>query len=132
MDLAQRAETEHLEAAGVGEKRMRPAYETVQALMRGDDVESRPQPQMVGVAEDDLRAELLELARCHGLDRAVSADRHEDRRLDGAMRERQAPATRGATLRGDRELHRRDCSSAVAHYLPAPAEGSRSISIASP
>src|SRR6202011_6193188 len=100
--------------------------------MRGDDVESRPQPQMIGVPEDDLCAELLELAWCHGLDRPVGADRHEDRRLDGAMRERQTPAARGATLRGDRELHRRDCSSAVARYLSVPAEGSRSSSIASP
>jgi len=59
----------------------------------------------------------------------ISAENAPDR---GARFFFRLPAARGATLRGDRELHRRDCSSAVARYLPAPAEGSRSISIASP
>src|ERR1700693_3246940 len=111
---------------------MRPAHETVQSLMRGDYVESRPQPEVVGVAENDLRAKLLELARRHGLDRAVGADRHEDRRLNRAVRERQTPAARGATLRGNRELHRRDCSSGIVSYLPGEGLGSRSSRIASP
>ena len=55
-------------------------------------VQPRPQPQVEGVAEDDLRAHLFERARRDALDRAVGADRHEDRRLDDAVVEREAAA----------------------------------------
>jgi hypothetical protein len=53
---------EHLEAAGIGEDRAVPARETVQAAVRLDDLEARPQVQVEGIAEDDLRAELAVLA----------------------------------------------------------------------
>ena len=50
-------EAEHLEAARIGEDRSVPAHEAVQPAVRGDHVESRPQPQVERVAEHDLRAE---------------------------------------------------------------------------
>ena len=45
-----------------------------------------PQGQVVGVAEDDLGADLLEVAVQRGLDRALRADGHERGRLDDAVR----------------------------------------------
>lgn len=51
---------------------------------------------MEGIAEDDAGPVLRELRRAHRLDRAVGADRHEDRRLDVAVRERQLARARGA------------------------------------
>jgi len=68
----------------------------MQAAVRGDGFEPRAQPQVKRVAEDDLRMHFLELARLHRLDSAVRADRHEDRRLDHAVIERDAAAAREA------------------------------------
>src|SRR5688572_23344768 len=58
---------------------------------------------MVGVAENDLRVELLELPRGDPFDRAPRADRHEHRRLDGAVRRLQRAAARGALAMRHRE-----------------------------
>src|SRR5690606_19503489 len=63
------------------------------------------QEQVEGIAEDDLRAQFLDLPRQHALDRAVGADRHERRRLDGAARERDAAAAGGAVGAEQLELH---------------------------
>ena len=71
-------------------------HEAVQAAVRAHDVVARPQHQMEGVAEHDLRAEAFELLGRHRLDRAVGAHRHERRRLDHAVRELEAPAARSA------------------------------------
>ncbi len=67
----------------------------MQAAEAADHVESGPQPEMERVAEDDLRAERREFDRVDALDGAVRADRHEDGRVDDAVRERQAAATGG-------------------------------------
>ena len=56
------------------------------------DVEPRAHPEVEGVAEDDLRAHVVQAARHHALDGAVGADRHEDRRLHHAMVELQGAA----------------------------------------
>src|SRR5512134_1996156 len=60
-DPPERPETEYLEAAGIREYRAVPAHEAVQSAVRGDHFESRPQPQVEGVAENDLRAQRLQL-----------------------------------------------------------------------
>jgi hypothetical protein len=59
-----------------------------------------------GVAEADLRADVVEVARRHRLDRAVGADRHEDRRFDGAVGQREAAAAGGAVGGEEFKLHR--------------------------
>ncbi len=91
-DLAQIAQRKHLEAAGVGQHRLVPADEAVQALVRVDHLQRGAQPQVEGVAEDDLRADVLELHRRHRLDRAVGAHRHEDGRFHHAVVEGHAAA----------------------------------------
>ncbi len=73
-----------------------PADEAMQPAEFADDVEARPQEQMERVAEDDLGADPVELARRHRLDRAVGADRHERGRFDRAAREGDAAAAGGA------------------------------------
>ena len=122
--LAQRAEAEHLEAAGVGEERPRPAHEAVQAAVRGDDLEARAQPEVKRVAEHDLRAELDELVRRHRLDGAVGADRHEHRRLDGAVRELE-PAAPGAARRARTANASNGTQSACASRLAPAAKRAR-------
>ena len=67
-----------------------------------------PQPQVEGVAEHDLRADLAQLRGRHRLHRAVGADRHEGRRLDLAVGERERAAARGAVGGVEREFHRGD------------------------
>ena len=73
--------------------------------MRGDDFEAGAQPEVKGIAEADLGADFLEVARRHRLDRPVGADRHEDRRFDDAVRQRQATAPSGAVVGKKFELH---------------------------
>ena len=64
-----------------------------------------PQPQVEGVAEDDLRAHRLERRRHHALDGAVGAHRHERRRLDHAVVEREAAAPRVALVASSSNSH---------------------------
>ena len=91
-DLAHRAERKHLEAARVGQDRTVPAHELVQAAELVHHVHARAQPQVEGVAQDDLRADVTQFDRVHRLDRAVRAHWHEDRGFDGAVVELQAAA----------------------------------------
>jgi len=105
-DLSELREAEHLEPAGVGQDRAVPAHEAMQPAELADEVVSGPEKQMVRVGEHDLgagRAEVVGPERLHG---GVRADRHEDRRLDDAVRGRQAPGAGGAVGGEQLELHR--------------------------
>ena len=91
VDDPQVAERHDLEAARVGEDRPIPVHEPVQAAEPLDALRAGPQVQVVGVGEDDRRAGLGDLGRGERLDRGVRADRHELRRLDDAVGQRQLP-----------------------------------------
>ncbi|MPN22683.1 hypothetical protein SDC9_170066 [bioreactor metagenome] len=104
-DLAQRAEREDLEAAGIGQDGLSPVHEVVQALVRLDGIQPRAQPQVEGVAEADLGADVVQRLGGHGLDRAVGTDRHEDGGLDDAVVQRQRAAPGGAIGFQKFELH---------------------------
>ena len=80
------AQAEHLVAARVGQDRARPAHEPVQPAERRDPLRARPQRQVIRVAEDDARAQALEVARRQRLDGRLRPDRHEHGRLDHAVR----------------------------------------------
>ena len=84
-DLAQLAEGEDLEAAGVGEHGARPADEFVQAAHAADGFVAGAQIEVIGVAENDFGAERFEHVLRDGFDRALRADGHEDRRFHGLM-----------------------------------------------
>ena len=89
-------EAEDLVAAAVGQDRTPPADEPVQAAAARDQVVAGPQIEMIGVAEQDLGAEPLEIAVRDALDRALRADGHERRRLDLAVRRRQHAGARAS------------------------------------
>ncbi len=99
-NLAQIAQRKHLETAGIGQDRLVPADKAVQALVGVDHVQPGAQPQVEGVAQDDLRVDFIELQRRHRLDRAIGAHRHEDRRFDHAVVQRDAAAA-GVAVGGD-------------------------------
>ena len=82
--LAHRArmrQRENLEPAGVGQHRAFPAHEPVDAADAPEDFRPRPQQQVIGIREQDLRARILERLRELRLHRGLRADRHEERRL---------------------------------------------------
>ena len=64
----------------------------VESAAPRDQVVAGPQIEMVGVAQQDLGADRLEVAVGHALHRALRADRHERRRLHLAVRRRHTPA----------------------------------------
>jgi hypothetical protein len=59
----------------------------VQAAVLADHLEAGPQPQVKGVAEQDLRPARRHLVGRHRLHRAVGAHRHERRRVDASVGE---------------------------------------------
>ncbi len=74
-------------------------HETVEATVHIDDVGPRAQHQVKSVAQNDVRAEPLQLLGRHRLYRAVGSDRHERRSLYESVRGGQAPQTRGTVGR---------------------------------
>ena len=100
-------EAENLEAAAVGENRLVPIHELVQAAGGADDVEAGPQVKVVGVAQEDLRAHLAQLARIKRLDAGLRADGHEHGRLNDAARRGQSSEARfGARIGFEEFKHR--------------------------
>jgi hypothetical protein len=87
VDPAQALEGEHLEPARVGEHRPGPGGEAVEAAHVLHHGFAGPQVEVVGVAQDDLRAGACDLAGAEPADHAVGADRHERGRRDGAVRQ---------------------------------------------
>ncbi len=77
---------EDLEAAGVGDQRPFPAHEAVQPAGGGDPLRPRRDEQVVGVAEDQLVAELGDLLGFEPAHRPLRRQRDEGRRLDRPVR----------------------------------------------
>ncbi len=84
--LAAVGEAEYLIAAAVGEDRLVPADELVEAAAARDQLIAGPQHQVIGIAEDDAGADLVKMLSSQRLNGALGADRHERRRLDRAVR----------------------------------------------
>jgi hypothetical protein len=99
-NFAEVGEAEDLEAAGIGEDSIGPGHEAVEAAELTDEVVTGAEEKMVGVGEDDLRAEFLgEVALRETFDGGLSAYGHEDGRLDvavGGMKDAGAGAGDGA------------------------------------
>ena len=102
-----RREAEHLVAAAVGQDRLVPADESVQAAHARDAIVAGPQIEMVGVAQEDGGAGIDQIAMRHTLHRTLRADRHERRRLDLAVRRDEPASTRASVGVRERETERR-------------------------
>ena len=85
VDRAAGREAEHLIPAAVGEDRPRPAHEAMEAAASGNQIVPGPKREVVGVAEQDLRAERFEIAMRDALHRALRGNRHERRRVDDTV-----------------------------------------------
>ena len=53
-----------------------------------EDIESRPNEQMVRISQNDLRIQFMELPRTDAFYRTLCSYGHERRRIDPAMRSR--------------------------------------------
>ena len=96
-DLANIAEAEHLETAGVRQDRAFPLHEIMQIAMQFHDFLTRAQPQVEGVAENNLCAGGFNFFRRHAFNGAIRTDRHKSRRFHYATIKHQA-ATASASV----------------------------------
>ena len=75
-----------LEAAAVGQDRLVPRIETMEAAGTLKDVDARTEIKMIRIAEDDLRPRVrLQFRNVYGLDGALRPDGHENRRFNHAV-----------------------------------------------
>ena len=84
-EFAQAGEGEDLESAGVGEQGAGPGDEAMESAEGADAFMAGAEIEVIGVAEDDLRAEVFEGLLRDGFDGALSSDGHEDGGFDGAV-----------------------------------------------
>src|SRR5436190_11464756 len=93
-DLAQLGQRKNLVTSAVGKNWSIPIHEFVESAEIPDHIQSRPDKQMVRVAENDLRLDLSQLSRRHCLHRALGSHWQERRRLDRAVCGGEATAPR--------------------------------------
>ncbi len=93
-DLRLLGQGEYLEAAAIGQDRSVPTHKRVQAPRQVDELWTGPEHQVIGIRQDDLRAETFDLGRMERLDGGLRSDRHEDRGLDRPSAGLELPKTR--------------------------------------
>ena len=111
-DFAQLGKAENLVAAGIGENRAVPGHEFVQAAQFANQFVAGTKIEMIGIAENHLRAEFFERFIAQALHGGLRAHRHEHRRFDRAMRSAQAAAARATRVghcNGKAEFHSLEC-----------------------
>ena len=78
---------------------MIPALEPMQAAGSIEDVRTRTKKEVVGVAEDDLRVDIvLQFVAMNTFDATVRTDRHKNRREDVTMVRMDNTGTRADSL----------------------------------
>ena len=93
-DFAQFGKAEDLITAGVRKDCAVPRHELVQAAEFADQFVARPQIQMIGIAQNDLRAEIFQRFIAQTLHCALRTARHEERSVNRSVRRRHASAAR--------------------------------------
>ena len=83
--------------------------------MGRDDIKTRAQPEVKGVAQDDFGTTVGDFLGRERLDRAIGPNWHERRRFDLAMCQRHASTSRRAALPQELELHARTPTAGVIH-----------------
>ncbi len=89
-DFADFREGPDLEAAGICEHGAIPGGEGVESAKLLDDLGAGPEPEVVGVPEDDLSIHHDEIVWVEGFDGSLRANGHEDGGLDHAVRSGEA------------------------------------------
>ena len=95
---AQGAHTESLKAAAVGEDGAGPSHKAMQAAGPPDGGDAGAQVEVIGVAEDDLRAQAGHFLGSEGFDGGLGSDRHKGGGLDDAVGRGQQAGPGGAVL----------------------------------
>src|ERR671915_267555 len=99
------AEGEDLETARVGEDGPVPPHEAVETAQGFDDLGTRPEIEVVRVAEEDRGAELAQAVRVEPLDGSLRADGHERGRGHDSVGGCENAGARLAVGGGDLEVH---------------------------
>ena len=94
--LASLGKTEDLIAAAVRQDGLVPANELVEPATPSHPLIARPQHQVIGVAENDARTDVVQIAWCQCFNSTLGPDRHEYRRLDCTVSGLEDPAASGA------------------------------------
>jgi len=92
LNLAQITQRPDLKSAGIGKDGAIPGHKAVQATHLFDKFRTGAEHQVIGITEDDLCANLIKVAGCHGLDCCLRANWHENRRFYHAMWQMHATA----------------------------------------
>ncbi len=85
LDFAEFAERKDLKAAGIGQDGTIPSHKRVQTTAVLHNFVAGPQEQVVGIAENDIDLQLLQIARLERLDGSLRTDRHKYGGLNGTM-----------------------------------------------
>src|SRR5260370_12392515 len=107
-DLSQGAQTPDLEPARISQHGALPSDEFVQPAACLDRFDSRSQPKVIGVPQNDPRVEFrrLQFFKTNSLHRPRSSDGHEHRRFDYPTTGREQTGTRFAFTRNNIEVER--------------------------
>ena len=94
-DFAALGQRKDLKTAAIGQYRPLPPAETVQAAGPFEDFGARPQVQVIGIPQNDLRAHLLlQVAVENALDASDRSYGHKNRRFDRPVTGRDYPGAR--------------------------------------
>ena len=84
--LAGLRERENLEAARIGEHRIRPAHEPMQTTQPSNHIVAGAQVEVIGIGEHERSAQFPDLDRGERLDRCLRANGSKNRRNEITMR----------------------------------------------
>ena len=105
-------QAEHLIAAGIGQDGTVPGHEVVQTAHLLHQTVAGPQVEMIGVGEDELGLQFVQVAGLQRLDVGQGAHRREGGHVDGAVGRMIGAKTRCAALFGKLKLEM------LTHALP--------------
>ena len=82
-----------MESTGISQDRASPTHEVVQIAVSPNNICSRTKPQMKSIAQNNLRADIGDVARQHAFHRAIGPHGHKSRSLHSATGKRQLPSS---------------------------------------
>src|SRR5205085_4231126 len=107
---------EHLEAAGIADDPLVPAHELVQAAQLANQLRTRRQEQVEGIAEDQVIAQRGHFSGLERLDRAAGGQGHEGRSGHLSVRQVQHPGARSRGRVAGPDGEHQLCGGGGAHW----------------